>query len=583
MQRRDKRDSNERELKCKWEESTAKRTVAYRPAVSIRLTRSLGFPTCLFLASPLSGPHERRPMASRKEQLSSLFFVAWTTQPLHEKLLMGFRRAKFTQRNTNSQKNIFVDDRFRGHHPRALNRIQTSPSWLREIQPRNKKPRPTASVFYLGCISRNHSGIGLYSILKRSRHRVWHQNGLCWGKRPPTGIPRGNATCALRRNWKLWRRTRTGLWTGDQNLSLNAGMRTSFTSAISLPRFHDSCVPVCISFLISSIASLGVCLLSSGASLRSSFFDSISSLFLGFLFYLFFVFYWAERSEASVIEQTLRLSRDVCMFVSKDRPLSWSRRRAHCGEMMHAHAHAIICSFTMHVHDLRTQSWQECGSSYQLSARQWPEAKWLETMKEKSKCLCSVGSTATMDLAMGWTAVRSKVTWKRSQKCLCSVGFNTTMDLAMGWTAAGSRWRRAFDHSSRQPLLGLPTDVSLARFTIFSSVPASFDRLGFDCLRLEQIRVASSKFRSALIPQNFSTLWCTALTDPAGKRRLSSILQRRLSRILCVQSSSADWCSLAEELAGVLLCEVCNLTVGWTRRKRQRFFAGENKTGDAAR
>ena len=33
---------------------------------------------------------------------------------------MGFRRAKFTQRNTNLQKNIFVDDRLRGHHPRAL-------------------------------------------------------------------------------------------------------------------------------------------------------------------------------------------------------------------------------------------------------------------------------------------------------------------------------------------------------------------------------------------------------------------------------------------------------------------------------
>ena len=117
MQRRDKRDSN-----VSWsasERRVTKRTVAYRPAVSIRLSRSLGFPTCLFLASPLSGPHERRPMASRNEQLSSLFFVAWTTQPLHEKLLMGFRRAKFTQRNTNHQKNIFVDDRFRGHHPRC--------------------------------------------------------------------------------------------------------------------------------------------------------------------------------------------------------------------------------------------------------------------------------------------------------------------------------------------------------------------------------------------------------------------------------------------------------------------------------
>ena len=111
----------EGELKCKSEEigRVTKRTVAYRTVVAIRLSRSFGFPTCLFLASPLSGPHERCPMASRKEQLSSLFFVAWTTQPLHEKLSMGFRRAKVTQRNTNRQKNIFVDDRFRGHHPRA--------------------------------------------------------------------------------------------------------------------------------------------------------------------------------------------------------------------------------------------------------------------------------------------------------------------------------------------------------------------------------------------------------------------------------------------------------------------------------
>ena len=111
----------ERELKYMSRQRRVwKRTVAYRPAVSIRLSRSLGFPTCLFLVSLLSGPHERRPMASRKEQLSSSFFVAWTTQTLHENLSMGFRRAKFTQRNTNLQKNIFVDDRLRGHHPRAL-------------------------------------------------------------------------------------------------------------------------------------------------------------------------------------------------------------------------------------------------------------------------------------------------------------------------------------------------------------------------------------------------------------------------------------------------------------------------------
>ena len=66
-------------------------------------------------------------------------------------------------------------------------------------------------------------------------------------------------------------------------------------SAISLPRFHDSCVPVCISFLISSVSLLGVCLLSSGASFRSSFLiSSVPSLgiCLNFLVFRFILFYF---------------------------------------------------------------------------------------------------------------------------------------------------------------------------------------------------------------------------------------------------------------------------------------------------
>ena len=58
MQKRDKRGSN-----VSWSASgrrVTKRTVAYRPAVSIRLSRSLGFPTCLFLASSLSGAQWRQ-------------------------------------------------------------------------------------------------------------------------------------------------------------------------------------------------------------------------------------------------------------------------------------------------------------------------------------------------------------------------------------------------------------------------------------------------------------------------------------------------------------------------------------------
>ena len=107
---------------------------------------------------------------------------------------------------------------------------------------------------------------------------------------------------ALQRNWKLWRRTSPGLWTGDQNLSLNAGMRTSFTSAISFPRFLDSCVPLCTSFWFHRslhwvFASCLVVL----PGLRSSFFFflfisfligylPLVPLFFQVLFYLYFVF-----------------------------------------------------------------------------------------------------------------------------------------------------------------------------------------------------------------------------------------------------------------------------------------------------
>ena len=114
----------ERESKCKSSQRRAtKRTVAYRPAVSIRLSRSLGFSHMSIFSQSAERPHEWRPMASRKEQLFSLFFVARTTQPLHEKLFMGFRRANCTQRNTNCKNKIFLDNQLRGHHPRTLLKV----------------------------------------------------------------------------------------------------------------------------------------------------------------------------------------------------------------------------------------------------------------------------------------------------------------------------------------------------------------------------------------------------------------------------------------------------------------------------
>ena len=112
--RRDKRAS-----KCRWEElGAAKRTVAYRPVSSVRTGISL---PSIFSQSA-ERPHEQRRMASKKEQLFALFFVAWITHFSHGKFFMGFRRAKSTQGNTNCQKNIFEDDQVLGHHPRALTR-----------------------------------------------------------------------------------------------------------------------------------------------------------------------------------------------------------------------------------------------------------------------------------------------------------------------------------------------------------------------------------------------------------------------------------------------------------------------------
>ena len=59
---------------------------------------------------------------------------------------MGFRRAKVTQRNTNLQKNIVVEDRFWGHHA-GLKRKKyfTNPSCLPHWQ-RKTSPRSTALV-----------------------------------------------------------------------------------------------------------------------------------------------------------------------------------------------------------------------------------------------------------------------------------------------------------------------------------------------------------------------------------------------------------------------------------------------------
>ena len=59
----------------------AYRTVQTRP-VSSRSAHHGIFPGVYFYAQSLQRPHERRPMASRREQVSALFFVAWTQRRL---------------------------------------------------------------------------------------------------------------------------------------------------------------------------------------------------------------------------------------------------------------------------------------------------------------------------------------------------------------------------------------------------------------------------------------------------------------------------------------------------------------------
>ena len=142
MHAEERQERLERELKCmSRQRRVSKRTVAYRPAVSIRLSRSLGFPTCLFLVSLLSGPHERRPMASRKEQLSSSFFVAWTTRTLHENLSMGVQKGQVHSKKHKPSKKYFCGRSTQGSPPAGLKlqifrystctaQVQTHVSWL---------------------------------------------------------------------------------------------------------------------------------------------------------------------------------------------------------------------------------------------------------------------------------------------------------------------------------------------------------------------------------------------------------------------------------------------------------------------
>ena len=76
--------------KCEQEDwaavSGSERIAPYRLAwlVSSRSVHHGIFPDFYFYTLSLQRPHERRPMASRRELVSALFFVAWTQRRLTE-------------------------------------------------------------------------------------------------------------------------------------------------------------------------------------------------------------------------------------------------------------------------------------------------------------------------------------------------------------------------------------------------------------------------------------------------------------------------------------------------------------------
>ena len=85
----------------------AYRTVQTRP-VSSRSVHHGIFPDVYFYTQSLQRPHERRPLESRREQVSALFFRSLNTTSSHRMFSMGYRRATSTQGNTNFQRRIFL-------------------------------------------------------------------------------------------------------------------------------------------------------------------------------------------------------------------------------------------------------------------------------------------------------------------------------------------------------------------------------------------------------------------------------------------------------------------------------------------
>ena len=99
----------------------AYRTVQTRP-VSSRSVHHGIFPDVYFYTHSLQRPHERRPMASRREQVSALFFVAWTQRRLTE-CFPWATEGPNPPKETLTFKKEFFGKQLRDHYPRALRRF----------------------------------------------------------------------------------------------------------------------------------------------------------------------------------------------------------------------------------------------------------------------------------------------------------------------------------------------------------------------------------------------------------------------------------------------------------------------------
>ena len=108
-------ECSQRHSKCEQEHeeagsavSDSTRNVPYRLDQSWSCSVHDGiFPDVYFYTQPLGRPHERRPMASRREQVSALFFVAWTQCPLTDSFPWATEGANPLKETPTFKKRIF--------------------------------------------------------------------------------------------------------------------------------------------------------------------------------------------------------------------------------------------------------------------------------------------------------------------------------------------------------------------------------------------------------------------------------------------------------------------------------------------